>query len=305
MEMFFLGVKGKIYNQLSVYNDILNIKGFLHKEIKSNKIINFIKQSIQENNYIILECNYSILGVENTTEELYIHELIIFGYDDIKKVFLCPILGKKGWDIEEIPYIDIEKAYSYLDKIDINKIGQTLLYKREYHYPINLIKVKNGYSYDDNIFLLYYDILELCNETKYKYTNNNLKNDVEFYDGYLACIQDLINAGEKILLNNYSDKEYFYSTNIRKIIDYREILYERINYLFKINNITLNNIVLLDKYITNKLYIAFNLALKYDLNGNGKNIDVVVKNLIDFHENERIVLSKVKEIMEKFILENY
>lgn len=284
----FYGRKDEIYDQFRCYNEVLLSKGYSNNSILEDDIINFLKEQINNDSYVLLECNYSRLFNE---EDFTIHEILLYGYDDEKKVFYSPIIqNNQIWKVEAIEY---EKIYkSYRDIRLNNKYKNILLYKRFYHYPITVLTPKRSYTYREDLYLLYIDLARICSSDK-----ENLATD------YLACYAGLIHGGKEILKQEkeyYTSGDYRYEVYIKKLLNYRCVLFSRIKSEFNFFNLSLPKIQ--EENIVENLTSCCNLAIKYNLNSDITNINKILKLLDISYKSERIFLNNIKSFLEDIIL---
>ena len=86
------GENGEMY-PLSYFGDILQISEV--QEPKPGDILDRIEREIDEGRYIIIYLNFTTLLNDTEHEAPYIHEVLIYGYDETKRIFYCANGGKE------------------------------------------------------------------------------------------------------------------------------------------------------------------------------------------------------------------
>ena len=259
------GYNGKIYDQHSIYNELLSIKGFLFSEISEKEIINFIKKSIQNNNYILI-------NLFNISKE-DVHEILIFGYDDNEQIFFYPIVSKGIVKIEKVKFKNLLESYKIILK-KYNDFIEKYAYKFPFCYPISKIKIKKNKKIKNLDWLSFYlfliDTLTNC-FTYGEFYYDNIKTK-KYYNGLLGMYNLFFDEFKKYLngITNYD-----FPLNLKRFIKYRKFVYDlfieyfnilKINYdlyQFKNNFKILDNVLLLlIKYKSYKKEFIFKICDK-------------------------------------------
>lgn len=99
------------------YRDALDILNFEEVNIWSvspYELIDFLHKEIDNGNYIILELKYN----STTGEDYWIHEQLIFGYDDDKRIFYGSVLSEQTGSFVEITITYDELIIIYSDSYE-------------------------------------------------------------------------------------------------------------------------------------------------------------------------------------------
>lgn len=145
---------------MEYYNDILQFEEINILNFSKKRIVDVIKNEIDNGNYVIFDCNYNGLygNVEANTHD--IHETLIYGYEDEKHIAYTARVVNGKFVEAEFPYDDIEKGYSMTLKWFLEK-PKEIYYRRSWFYPVTRIKLKDNLYCIDPLFNL---IQKLDNE---------------------------------------------------------------------------------------------------------------------------------------------
>jgi hypothetical protein len=134
------------------YYDILDQRSFPLERYGAQDLVSHIEQWIDEGAYVMLDADTGKL-IENP--EFRIHELLVYGYDEERRIFYSPLQnGKTGkFEVFELGYDTVLTA-----------VGSVIAYYREhplervnracqYFYPLTTIKIRPVH-YDDTLFIL-------------------------------------------------------------------------------------------------------------------------------------------------------
>lgn len=94
--------------------DILNFEEVNIWNVTPDSVIDFLHEEIDKENYIVLELKRK----SNNKKGYWIHEQLIFGYDDDKKVFYGSILNNKTGSFIEISITYDELVATYSDSYE-------------------------------------------------------------------------------------------------------------------------------------------------------------------------------------------
>lgn len=136
------------YYPLDYYDDILKFAPGNINKITPQKLINYIKRKIDSNIYILIDSDYSII-FNHEESGTQLHEILVFGYDDEEKVFLCPTLDR---NIVKIPFTCMASSYSLIRDIYLNDPNHRYNRISSYFFPITEIK-KRKFSMNNDEFL--------------------------------------------------------------------------------------------------------------------------------------------------------
>ena len=302
----FYGENGCKYNQLSYYEEVLHTEGFPHELIRSEDIIPFIKAKIDENTYVLFECDFRVLI---NREQNYTHEILIYGYDDDKQVFFAPIISDKDkWVSRTFSYEKVRAAYAALDCLDKKRIREEM-YRRAYLQPVTLIKINNGYQ-------PYYDLCRLLHDITHIWENVCLDYQgcfggsmitVRYHEGYWACYNALIEATAEII--NGSDmigNGYTYSLNIKKLYEYRVRFHKHLQKLLSIFPLRTDEQVI-DKGLSviNTLDIACKFSIKYELTLESEYLWKINDLLLGAFKEEDAIINSIHEAILEYLTDHY
>ena len=283
------GFNGAIYDFQSKFKEVLNITHYQYFEVKTNRIIQFIKESLNNDNYIIL----MLLSKDNN---MY-HEILIYGYDDEKKVFYSPVYFNKTIKEKEITFKNIEQSYKHTI-LNINIVYERHTYKFDYFSPISQLVLRKNISLNDininSLYMLLKRTLNNCNVSGKIYYLQNFKST--FYNGLLGVVNAILKEFD---LYKYKNKRtYNFEKNIKSFITYRKMFYDAI-VMYK-NNFKLK-IPLYDKLedtfnnLENCMLILIKANFKYN---NSTIIDIRTK-MIDIFRKDYQYVNELCNTIEK------
>ena len=137
-----------VYYPLDYYDDILKIAPANINKITPQKLVSYIKRMIDSNTYIVIDSDYAIIFNDEESGGR-LHEILVFGYDDEKEVFLCPTIGR---NIVKIPFAWMESSYDEIREIYLNDPKHRYNRRNEYFFPITEI-TKRKFSMNDDELL--------------------------------------------------------------------------------------------------------------------------------------------------------
>ncbi len=145
---------------MEYYNDILQFEEINILIFSKERIVEVIKNEIDNGNYVIFDCNYNGLYKEAEANTHDIHETLIYGYEDEKHIaYTARIINGKFVEAEFM-YDNIEKGYSTTLKW-FSENPKEMYYRRSWFYPVTRIKLKDNLYCIDPLFNL---IQKLDNE---------------------------------------------------------------------------------------------------------------------------------------------
>ncbi|MCI9414738.1 MAG: hypothetical protein HFJ79_06160 [Clostridiales bacterium] len=302
----FYGENGSKYNQFSCYEEVLHTEGFPHELIRSEDIISFIKAKIDENTYVLFECDFRVLI---NREQSYTHEILIYGYDEDKQVFFTPILSNKNkWISQTISYEKVRAAYAALDCLDKKRV-QEEMYRRAYLQPVTLITVNNGYQpyYDLCRFLR--DIIHIwenvCLVYQGCFSGNTIT--VRYHEGYWACYNALIEATVEMINGSHMlENGYTYSLNIKKLYEYRVRFHNILQKQLSIFSLRTDEQII-DKGLSviNMLDLACKLSIKYELTLDSEYLWKISHLLVGAFKEEDTIIISIREAILEYLTNHY
>lgn len=114
-------------------------------------IITLLCSEIEQRRYCILFLDYYHLkGAKTQYHEIhYVHEIMFYGYDNIRKIFQCLGYLNAPFETFELSYDEVKKAFADA----IYYIQQTDGWDAHMCMTLQLVKHKEIYPYDKSIFL--------------------------------------------------------------------------------------------------------------------------------------------------------
>lgn len=306
MEVFFVehcisvlfGSDGRIYN-LDNFNDILNFEEIDLKAV-SNNIIKMLINEINKNNYIIMDCDFSILQ-QWGDDEFFLHETLFYGYDDHKGIIFSLLLNEGKFREVEISYKDIEKSYEKILNY-YNRKPTHAIDRRNSFYIITRVSLKNTYSEDNCIFNMLQKLKrEIDGSLVLRNIFDNSGNDFIFDSYYTgtACLLGMKKALENNFndqIGNFHEKLKGIAKEFRKLLEHRNIIFNSMEWV--IINLQTDNEDLIEA--KNEYYVCYKEMKKIwalvTKAGITNDIDIVVR-----VENYLLKLYfKERETLEKF-----
>lgn len=231
------GLNGKIYDQHSIYREVLDTTELQYYQLKENKLINFIKQKIIKNTYVFI-----LLMNQNCTE---FHEFLFYSFDDDKKIVSYPTFQNNKIITKEISYDYLVELYSNTLNY-INQIYNLYLYKLNFFAPITTLKIKHNVRIPKININSFYQFLKRtyqnCWISAKVYFEDNLK--YEYFNGLLGVINIILLEMDEYRYKN--KRNYNFSKNLKSYILYRKFFFDCVK-RFKIKlNLTIPNYQYLD-----------------------------------------------------------
>lgn len=145
---------------MEYYNDILQFEEINISSSSDTHIVEIIKKEIDNGNYVIFDCNFNGLYTDAEPETHDIHEILIYGYNDEKRIAYTAFMSSEKFVEAEFPYKNIEKGYALTLKWFSEK-PKEIYYRRSWFYPVTKIRLRNKIYCIDPLFNL---IQKLDNE---------------------------------------------------------------------------------------------------------------------------------------------
>lgn len=133
------------YYRMRYYSDILSFERISASDTTPEKIVRVIHDEIEKDRYVILYLNFNRLyGAEGVS----LHELLVYGFDDNRKICYCPFLINGKFKEVEIPFDLIQEGYEEARNLYLDN-GWRLLVKRSYYFGITSLKIRDDYLNDN------------------------------------------------------------------------------------------------------------------------------------------------------------
>lgn len=191
------------YYRMCYYSDILSMARIPVSEITADTIIHTLCNEIDKEHYIVLYLDFNQL---HGKQGVFLHELLIYGYNKEKGVFYCPRVYNGAFKEVEISFDALTLAYKSSQEYYLQD-GWKLLSKRSYYFGITSISMRHDYK-NDNFIADYIDKLDHeIHGRQIVQTDlsvNNLKDRV-CYTG-TACFKGLSNCIKTYISNNLTSE---------------------------------------------------------------------------------------------------
>lgn len=214
----------------SYYEDILESHITNIYSISKDEIINFLKMKINAQEYILLQTNWN-MNVEDTPS---FHEVLIYGYDDDRKVFLSPMIRNKIFTACEIPYQHIEKFHPLMiDYFSHATVGR-LWFSIHYQYPLITYSLKNTYTTDQCVYMA---VNKIDQEMWGKQVTASVIGDMDVYDAPvyytgIGCLCGLEKTIVSFIKQRPMAKDYIGLPNtFKKMSEHRFLLLHAMRYI--------------------------------------------------------------------------
>lgn len=224
------------------------------------KDINVIlKDNIQNNNYCILFLDeYYLLSLKRIVSKHTVHEIMVYGYDDLKEIYQCIAFYDEKFQNIEIPYNEIQKAYTSVFKYIDNYYGWNdrmfLTFRRVLNkeiYPFSFqIFLNNLKQYYNGTYSQKEEYLFLFNMRKNNYPGHNIhcginviQDYIEYFNSIYKCI--LLSTESK----NINDLFKQYKA-LHMLIEHKRGLLKRLTYVATLYCDTKQSKELIEKYKT-------------------------------------------------------
>ncbi len=136
---------------MEYYSDILQCEEIDISAFKKGQIIEIIRKEIDAGNYVILDCNYNGLYGKAEPNTHDIHEELIYGYDDNKKVMYATWLSDSRFEEYEFSYEDILKGYELTLRWFLER-PEEIYYRRAWFYPLTRITLRKDLHCIDPLY---------------------------------------------------------------------------------------------------------------------------------------------------------
>ncbi|MBO4347267.1 MAG: hypothetical protein J5840_06485 [Lachnospiraceae bacterium] len=213
------------------------------------------------------------------------HDLMIWGYDDEKEVFLCADFqyyesGK--YDTFECSFEDIRRSY----ESRAEGLRNSLLMDTVYAYRLKE-ECDYEYSIENIIYWLKAFLNGDCPEYWVGYNNCNKKEIVWGMDYYKA-LTDYIRIR----------KEYIPVRLTYLLLDHKKLMIERLKYIEE-SGFEVRDYIEAYEMLCKKNKIAISLALKYNIQSDERTKERCINTLLGIEESERETLGQLLESLNK------
>lgn len=248
------------------------------REVMGMDLIDYIKYEINKKNVVLLMVDRHYLKNYNVENPGYIHELMIYGYDDLKQKFLYidhKINGKYCIDLT-CSYSELMSGFQNVKFNDYHRDMTYSIYSmgcNNYQYDLNLNKIKT--------------MLKLYIYPELDYYPRN--DEIPAYLG-IDVYNAFLNRIDKILSENEYEELTVHSFQV--LCDHKKVMLYRIKVLSEMKLIDTNFREKLQN-IENDTIILRNLYLKYDVCRNGRVLNECIEYIKQIKFNEYEVMNNI------------
>ena len=230
------GEDGAMY-PLSYYCDILNIKDGEIIQIKKEQIVKYIIDTINDNNYVLLDVNFRRF-FDFDENAFRLHETLIYGYDLEKEEFITSILSNNTFKEMCLSFKEVENAFE--DVLNYYNSNIKRLFDRKLWFlGITILSGNKNYNNVNEEF----DLLKRLNwelsGNFYKKSSYNDKKESIYYTG-ISTIKKLHDSLNFLIEENdfNATKIGIYCRTCLKIAERQRMILQIVKYYFKKNNIS-------------------------------------------------------------------
>ena len=284
----FYGENRTIYNQTSVYNDVIRTTAYPISYVNTqNKVIKAIKEMLDKDCYVIIECKD--------------HEVFVYGYDD-NGSFMSVEMNNGVWYKKEYSFEFVADSFLKMRLIDKSKKFTRMYAKvREYHYPFTIIKVLET-QYTPDIYKLQIRMQEsFYNYKTYKISITDNSENLKYWDGPYSVFDGFYEIMTQII-NDEIDWDYRIAIKLKKLTEYNRLFRQKMVWLMEYYNVDFSD-KMFDAYdkVIKDLDINFNLAIRYNIDSNKENIkkihDRLCQNSFEFNLAYTDFLIKIQDLI--------
>ncbi|PYG90196.1 butirosin biosynthesis protein H-like [Ruminiclostridium sufflavum DSM 19573] len=179
------------------------------------------------------------------------HEMLVYGYDDEKEEFLCADNGDNGnYEYFTCSYSQLLDGYWKNENDDPYYFSmhyvQDIIIPEE-QYMLNYGQVKRSLKN-------YLNSISMLNES-----------EEVIFSKFGFSVHNMVLENQKILIQKYEDKFYFNLRQIYILIDHKELMRRRLNFLFDKGYLTDDSFEKKYEYLAFKYKILLSLCIKYNI----------------------------------------
>lgn len=256
-------------------------------------IVDYLKLNIQNNFYIFLYLDVSLISAYHLNGTYYQHCPLIIGYDNNEKIFYFRDYCDLTYSTYKASYSEIESAFNSFTSQDYNNSN----FKPFYDYGVNLIKLQNADNYDFSIIRTKALLYDYINGENIKSQYLKVFPSTNFYYG-LNIIDIIISLIEASVENNRDELGSIFKFSI--IIDQKTVMLLRMNYLKEFKIITNESYERLSYYFEKSLHCAKiiqNLYLKYQFTNDKAIVYKIISHLKHLKDMDSIYIGELISIL--------
>ena len=294
------------YYRMRYYSDVLSFERISASDTTPEKIVRVIYDEIEKDRYVVLYLNFNRLyGREGVS----LHELLVYGYDDERKICYCPFLINGKFKEVEIPFDLIQKGYEDARNLYLAD-GWQLLVNRSFYFGITSLKIRDDYR-NDNWVADYIDKID--HEIQGKriiQIDVRTKEPVErtIYTGN-ASLNGLSSFFEKFTIDELvpDNVSWRLIRTLKMMHDYRTLFVSSIEWFVQMvnggNNKALLSVLSEYKRCSDSVQRCYLLLCKYTQTKDIHLIESIKNTLDELHQKERSILSDYRELIWPYYYE--
>jgi len=301
------GEYGKRYNPVTYYDSILNTEELSVQEYDADNMIEFIKNSIDSDKYIVIDIDSS--KVYDAISERFIAEFLFYGYDDTEECFYTPSILSGTWKEEKVSFGRFRKAYNKRKALSEDELFDVICC-RENKSTLLTLSMRSDYKNSISLNAFYEEIAQLFlnHYQHYKHQVDDKSQPAYIfrkgiwgvYNGFLTMLGEIV-KGEYDL--NNATHSHGWANSVQRLIEYNRLFRWRVKLYQDSYEIDVCNSVYdkLDKILQN-LEISQNMGIKLDIFYDEQLIYRISDRIVEcFQLTESIVLH-LRDVLEKYFV---
>jgi hypothetical protein len=311
------------------YWDVLHQSYLPNNLIKEQtNIVDFITKMIDENWYVSIDLDEYYLPIKPSYQKYrYIHPMMIYGYNNRKREFLCIGIGRKNaegtidlplFGKYSISYDELEAAYAgTMDLINSNPnlsptFGEVIMLLKLKDWSPQKKGQKYNESEPDN-YLSFFNCMQFAEDLK-DYIHGNCGHHTPFEFHYkLDTLQgssvkygvdvlDVMIEYLSIYFENRSDSIFYPSQHIHLLFEHKRAIYERLYIVVGILGFEEKLLKMTDEYkkIVNSMNAIRFKYIKYQGQRSAESAKYIIEGIKKLKEREITLLDEIGDIIMKY-----
>lgn len=288
------------YYKMRYYNDILSMTRIPVIDTTADKIVPTICKEIDDKHYIILYLNFNRFS---NLKDISLHELLIYGYDEEKRVFYCSYLINGRFKEVEISFEKVKVAYNDAREYYMQD-GWQLLARRNYYFGITSLHIRTDYQNDNFVADLIDKIDHEIHGQRIIQTDlsENFPKDRVCYTGS-ACFIGLSNCITNVIEKGVISKTLLWRLirTLKMMSDYRILFLSAMDWFSDTvkgeNNSGLITVRNLYEECATEIQRCYLMLCKYEQTGHMHLLENTKSTLDTLHKKEIEILSNYREII--------
>lgn len=250
-------------------------------------IVDFVKKNIDLGYYVYCKVDEGYICRENR----FLHELVIFGYDDEAESFNIAdftLTKSQKYTFSSTTYENLKKAYESVsvEEDDMQDgVGG--------NGGILVFSVNKDYTYEFNLDALVVSLEDYlnCNDSGKYYRTHSFNKETNFSKG-LQCVCYGLQVYDWII--KYYEKvgkgeNIFFIQPLHVLFDYHVLMAKRLEFLKEENIVNLSEDIMFKyKELVKEMEIARNIGIKYWVTQEKNKIDKVICALLQIREKDKM-----------------